>query len=122
MNGFVAETNIAERIFLIRGVQVMLDTDIATLFGVETGQLNRQMKRNLDRFPNDFCFQLTTDELSSILRCQNGISSSWGDQRTSTGTSLNSAGKRALGIDRLKDPDVIRVLIKKGTEHEASRE
>ena len=74
--------SIANRIFMIRGVQVMLDTDIAVLFGVETGQLNRQMKRNAQRFPTDFCFQLEPNELSDILRCQNGTSSSWGGRRT----------------------------------------
>ena len=69
------EEGIADRIFTIRGVQVMLDSDIASLFQVEVKMLNRQMKRNPDRFPMDFCFQLTEEE---ILRLQFGTSSSWG--------------------------------------------
>ncbi|MBR1846605.1 MAG: ORF6N domain-containing protein [Bacilli bacterium] len=64
------EEGIADRIFTIRGVQVMLDSDIASLFQVEVKMLNRQMKRNPDRFPMDFCFQLTEEE---ILRLQFAI-------------------------------------------------
>lgn len=49
----------------------MLDTDIAYLFNTNVSLLNRQMRRNIERFPEDFCFQLTDDEISN-LRCQNG--------------------------------------------------
>lgn len=65
------EKKIKELIHEVRGKQVMLDTDIASLFGTTVSLLNRQMVRNLSRFPNDFCFQLTNKELSD-LRCQNG--------------------------------------------------
>ena len=61
---------IDECIYNIRGSQVMLDNDIAFFFGVETKYLNRQMKRNIERFPEDFCFQLSKDEYND-LRCQN---------------------------------------------------
>ncbi len=64
---------IKEIIYVIRGHKVMLDSDLAKLYEVETGALNRQVKRNKSRFPDDFMFQLTSDELES-LRCQNGIS------------------------------------------------
>src|SRR6185503_17430409 len=64
---------IEKAIYLIRGEKVMLDRDLASLYGVETGALNRAVKRNLQRFPQDFMFQLTTDE-SDFLRCQIGIS------------------------------------------------
>lgn len=60
-------------IYIIRDCRVMLDSDLARLYEVETGALNRQVKRNLDRFPNDFMFQLTEDEYHA-LRCQFGIS------------------------------------------------
>lgn len=66
---------------IIRGQQVMLDRDLATLYGVETGQLNRQVKRNIDRFPIDFMFQLTKKEYED-LKCQIGTSSWGGDRRT----------------------------------------
>lgn len=62
-------------IHLARGEKVMLDADLAGLYGVTTGALNRQVKRNADRFPPDFTFQLTNDE-AAILKCQNGISRS----------------------------------------------
>ena len=70
---------IKSRIFTIRGVQVMLDRDIAKLYGVETGMLNRQVKRNLERFPEDFMFRVTEGEWMN-LKCQFGISS-WGGDR-----------------------------------------
>ena len=50
----------------IRGQQVMLDSDLAMLYGVETRRLNEQVKRNIERFPDDFMFQLTRDELNSL--------------------------------------------------------
>ena len=64
------ELEIQRRIKAIRGVQVMLDRDLAELYGVTTGQLNRQVKRNIKRFPPDFMFQLTKED---CLRCQIGI-------------------------------------------------
>lgn len=63
------------RIYELRGQMVMLDSDLAELYGVETGALNRQVKRNAERFPEDFMFQLTEEEAEN-LRCQIGISSS----------------------------------------------
>ncbi len=54
--------NIESLIRIIRGQQVMLDSDLAMLYGVETKRLNEQVKRNLNRFPEDFMFQLTQDE------------------------------------------------------------
>jgi hypothetical protein len=67
-------------IYVIRGQQVMLDRDLARLYQVETSQMNRQVKRNIERFPEDFRFQLTKEELES-LKCQNGISNRGGDRR-----------------------------------------
>ena len=62
--------DIKRRIFTIRGRQVMLDKDLAELYGYEVKNLNRQVKRNIRRFPKDFMFQLTQNEMD-ILRCQN---------------------------------------------------
>jgi hypothetical protein len=73
------EENIQAQIKTIRGVQVILDRDIAKLYGVETGALNRQVKRNKERFPDDFMFRLSSDEWND-LKCQIGISS-WGGDR-----------------------------------------
>jgi len=60
---------IAQRIVLIRGQKVMLDSDLAELYGVTTKRLNEQVKRNIERFPADFMFQLT-DKEAEILRSQ----------------------------------------------------
>ena len=68
---FNENIEIEKCIYNIRGQQVMLDSDIAYFFGVETKNLNKQMKRNLDRFPEDFCFQLNSIEFKN-LRFQNG--------------------------------------------------
>ena len=59
----------------------MLDADLADLYSVDTGQLNRAIKRNVDRFPEDFMFQLSDQEFTD-LKCQTGISRSWGGRRT----------------------------------------
>lgn len=60
------DESIANRIFSIRGVQVMLDTDIANLFQIDVKRLNQQMKRNQERFPEDFCFQITKEEMITL--------------------------------------------------------
>lgn len=63
---------IEDMIYEIRGKQVMLDSDLARIYHIETGALNRQVKRNIERFDEDFCFQLTTFEYE-YLKCQIGI-------------------------------------------------
>ena len=70
---------IQSKIYEIRGQKVMLDRDLAEMYGVETKNLNLTVKRNLKRFPEDFMFQLTADEWQ-ILRLQNETSS-WGGTR-----------------------------------------
>ena len=71
--GLVPWERIERAILSIRGEKVMLDSDLAKLHGVDTGALNRAVKRNAPRFPQDFMFQLTPAEAES-LRCQTGIS------------------------------------------------
>ena len=66
---------IATRILLIRGQRVILDADLAQLYGVLTKQFNRGVKRNQERFPEDFMFQLTKEE-GEVLRFQSGTSKS----------------------------------------------
>lgn len=69
----VSLTKIEKMIYIIRGQKVILDSDLAELYGVETKALNRQVTRNKIRFPDDFMFRLSIDEYES-LRCQNGTS------------------------------------------------
>ena len=73
------ENNVESLIRVIRGQQVMLDRDLAELYGVETKRLNEQVKRNIERFPEDFMFQLTSNEFDN-LKSQIAISS-WGGVR-----------------------------------------
>ena len=69
----ISTKSIRQRIFPMRDRQVMLDADLADLYGVETGALTRAVLRNRERFPVDFMFQLTKEEWAR-LRCQIGIS------------------------------------------------
>jgi hypothetical protein len=79
MANIIPSQAIENRIYLIRAKKVMLDWDLAELYGVETGQLNRAVKRNAARFPEDFMFELTKPKFEN-LKCQIGISS-WGGAR-----------------------------------------
>src|SRR3989338_388715 len=66
-------TTVSSRIYLIRGKRVLIDSDLAELYGVPTKALNLAVRRNIDRFPTDFMFQLTPEEAES-LRFQNETS------------------------------------------------
>ena len=74
MADIVRRDIIEKKIFLIRGLNVMLDRDFAELYGVETKYLTRQVRRNIERFPEDFMFQLTEEEVK-IMVSQNVIPS-----------------------------------------------
>lgn len=70
---------ILSKIYYIRELKVMIDSDLAELYGVETRRLNEQVKRNLSRFPEDFMFQLTEDEFGNLM--SQFATSSWGGRR-----------------------------------------
>ena len=99
---------IQDLIYEIRGQKVMLDSDLAELYGVELRALNQAVKRNIERFPDDFTFQLTQDEWN-LLRSQNVISkNSQGGRRyapfvfTEQGVSMLSSvinSKRAIEVN-----------------------
>jgi len=65
MSDIVSVETIAGKIYLIRGTKIMLDRDLATLYGVETKRLKEQVRRNIERFPEDFMFELTKEELKN---------------------------------------------------------
>ena len=69
----VPAERVQQVIYFIRGQKVILDSDLAAMYGVETFNLNKAVKRNIDRFPPDFMFQLTKEEADS-LRFQTGMS------------------------------------------------
>ena len=73
-NLIVSKMDIKNMIYTIRGKQVMLDCDVAMLYQYSTKNINKAMRRNIERFPEDFCFQLTEEEIKN-LRFQNGTSS-----------------------------------------------
>ena len=77
----VGHEEINDLIYLIRGKQVMVDSDLAALYQVETGVFNQAVKRNQQRFPESFRFQLTDKEYMN-LKSQFVISSSWGGRRS----------------------------------------
>jgi hypothetical protein len=82
MNQKLVLTQIENMIYVVRGQKVMLDSDLAELYGVEVKRLNEQVKRNLDRFPNDFMFELTYEE--------------WRQLQSSKGDIGEHGGKRKL--------------------------
>lgn len=104
MANIIKQDIIEKKIYLIRGLNVMLDRDLAELYGVETKYLTRQVRRNIERFPEDFMFQLTRKE---FLRCQI-VTSSWGGIRylpyafTEQGVAMLSSvlnSKRAIQVN-----------------------
>jgi hypothetical protein len=82
----IIEEKIINRIYLIRGKKVMLDFELAEMYETETKQLKRQVRRNIERFPDDFMFELTAEEFS--------------DLRSQFGTSSLPAGKAGWGGTR----------------------
>ncbi len=97
--------NIENLIHVIRGKQVMLDRDLARLYGVETGRLNEQVKRNIERFPEDFMFQLSKDEFENwksqiaisnddkVLRSQFASIKTEGEVLSSQNASIDMRGR-----------------------------
>ena len=77
----IDDLSIRDKIYTIRGVRVMLDFDLAEIYGYSTSAFNQQVKRNTDKFPEDFRFQLSTQE-ASVLLSQNVTANRGGDRRT----------------------------------------
>lgn len=99
---------IRNRIHEIRGRQVMLDKDLAELYGVQTRDLNKAVKRNMDRFPADFMFQLTKEEMENLM-FQNGTSR-WGGTRKLPFAFTEQGVAMLSGV--LRSPTAIEVNIR----------
>jgi hypothetical protein len=106
---------VERRIYLVRGIKVMLDSDLARLYGVTTGNLNLAVRRNAERFPADFMFQLTEEELQNLIL--QSARASWGGRRqlpfafTEHGVAMLSAvlrSQRAVEMSIL----VVRAFVK----------
>ena len=106
-NGIIDPQQVQQMIHIIRGQRVILDSDLAMLYGVETKVLNKQVKRNIERFPEDFMFQLNNQELTN-LRFQNGTSS-WGGSRYLPHAFTEEGIAMLSGL--LRSPIAIRVNI-----------
>lgn len=107
-NLIIAAGRIEQRIFYLRGVNVMLSSDLAKLYGVVVKALNQAVRRNLDRFPEDFMFQLTPEEFSDLK--SQIVTSSWGGMRRALPYAFTEQGIAMLsGV--LKSPRAIRVNI-----------
>ncbi|MBQ9207118.1 MAG: ORF6N domain-containing protein [Treponema sp.] len=99
MNEIISRTDIESKILIMRNQQVMIDRDLAELYGVETRRLNEQVKRNSERFPESFCFQLAEHEFTDLM--SQNATSSWGGTRklpyafTEQGVAMLSAVLRS---------------------------
>lgn len=101
---------IERRIHFIRGERVILDADLAELYGVTTGRLNEAVSRNPARFPNDFCFRLSTEDASALIS-QSAISKSGrGGRRRSTPRAFTEQGVAMLS-SVLHSPRAIAVNV-----------
>lgn len=78
-DSLISAGTIAAKILIVRGKRVMIDSDLAMLYGVKTGRLNEQVSRNIKRFPKDFMFQLTKEEALNLK--SHFATSSWGGAR-----------------------------------------
>lgn len=122
MSELLPQEVIEQKIFLIRGQKVMIDKDLAKLYGVSTTRLNEQVRRNLRRFPKDFMFQLTEKEVLFIQSTMSNLRShfaisSWGGRRylphvfTEQGVAMLSS---VLNSERAIDVNIVimRVFVK----------
>lgn len=104
----IPQERIEQRIFVFRGHNVMLSPHLAELYGVPAKQLNQAVKRNLDRFPTDFMFQLTAEE-ERILKSQ-FVTSSWGGARRARPYAFTEEGVAMLSAV-LRSPTAVQVSI-----------
>ena len=130
-NEFAIE-DIKNLIYTIRGKQVRIDSDVANIYHCETKYVNRVVKRNIERFPEEFCFQLNENEFE-VLRCQfvtlneNGRGQLLKIAKTNKfhdrfivldneemyhlGASIKDLGKKCFGINKIEDMEIIEKII-----------
>lgn len=87
---------IKDKIYTVRGEQVMLDFELAEIYGYETKAFNQQVKNNIGRFDEDFRFQLTVEEFNEILRCKNSTSNEILRSKNLTSKTENRGGRRYM--------------------------
>jgi hypothetical protein len=110
----LVESGVEKMIRIVRGKQVLLDRDLAALYGVETKRINEQVKRNIERFPEDFCIQLSLEE-SQLLRSQNATLEKKGQNLKGKHTKYRSLAFTEQGVAMLssvlKSESAIKVNI-----------
>ena len=99
---------IERRIYLFRGLKVILSSDLADLYGVEAKHLNQAVRRNLDRFPADFMFQLTSEEMKNLK--SQIVTSSWGGARRARSYAFTEEGVAMLSAV-LRSPTAVEVSV-----------
>ena len=92
-NEIIPVERIQSRIVVLRGQRVLLDADLARLYGVPTKRLNEQVKRNIRKFPEDFVFRLTHDETEAVRR-----------SRSQTATASGNRSQTATSSQKHRDP------------------
>ena len=91
----IDENLLKSRIYTIRGVKVMLDADLAEIYGYSTKDFNRQVKNNIEKFDKDFRFQLTNSEIEELSRCKLGMrTNSWTQLEDASCTLLKNKSPR----------------------------
>ena len=103
----ISSDGIQSRIYTIRGLQVMIDNDLADIYGVEVKRLNEQVKRNTERFPTEFCFQLSEEERQNLK--SQYATSSWGGRRTNPYAFTEQGVAMLSGV--LKSETAVRTSI-----------
>lgn len=111
----INENNIKNLTYVIRGQQVMLDSDLAYLYQVETRTLNQAVERNIARFPESFRFQFTEEEYANLK--SQFVISSLEDEGAHGGRrylpSLQDAGKKCFAINRIEDEKTIESIVER---------
>jgi len=103
----ISSDGIQSRIYTIRGLQVMIDNDLADIYGVEVKRLNEQVKRNTERYPTEFCFQLSEEERQNLK--SQFATSSWGGRRTNPYAFTEQGVAMLSGV--LKSETAVRTSI-----------
>ena len=110
MDQLINKSKISEMILLFRGKRVLLDSDLANLYGVGTRDLNKSVTRNKDRFPNDFMFRLTQQEFGSLM-FQNGTSKTKGGRRKLPRVFTEQGVAMLSGVLRSKEAIKVNIAI-----------
>ena len=115
------EEYVEDRIYIVRGQKVMLDFDLALIYGYSTKRFNEQVKNNIERFDEDFMFQLTYEELNEISRCKNSALNDSECSRSKNST-LNKKDGRGSNIKYLPHAFTEKVYLSGSSSKDSGKE